>query len=109
VARVPQVEASYALSRQRLGVRAGTPEGRDVGAAMRELCEAGSLPLPRDRVWQVSPEVGAQIERTTGRRTIDLYVHRVRKRAGRRDLWILYRVTPTRVVFVLLTAVPPPL
>jgi hypothetical protein len=90
-------------------VQAGTPEGRDMGAAMRELCDAASLPMPGDWVSQVRPELAAQIERMTGRRLIDLYVHRVRKRPGRRDFWILYRVKPTRVVFVFLTAAPPPL
>ena len=55
------------------------------------------------------PDGRVKVRVEGNRQTIDLYVHRVRKRAGRRDLWILYRVTPTRVVFVLLTAVPPPL
>jgi hypothetical protein len=90
-------------------VRVGTPEQTDVSREQRRLLHADALPLAGDRVSHLGPDLAAMIERMTGRQVIDVYVHRVQKQAGRRDFWILYRVTPTSVVFVALTGVPPPL
>jgi hypothetical protein len=98
--RIPRLTKRYLRARARLGVRAGTAEGRDVAREAGRLEKADVLPLPGDVYTLLPHEKGTDVSTAV---QVLAHVHRV----PGRNLWLWYWWTNDELTLVALTKVPP--